>query len=421
MKIRHERGATGPAIRHPEGMKTRVSRRQVLHAGMALAVPALVGCNGVVEGTAVDEITEPGRASPPVPPTASGPAAEPPSPPPPTPSSTDGVVVQISHAGAVVGEVVQAGPVRAMMARGMCELTGTCTEEDAWSTLFAPCDVVGIKVSPVGYPKVFSQVATVNEIIRGLNLAGVPNTSIIVFDRYKDYLDAIGYPPLLPAGIRFMSAVDTYVEDQTDVAGYDAAEYVDIARVYPGDDASNPHKRRSFLSQIVSKRVTKVINVPALKDHVSAGVTCALKNMTYGCVNNVSRTHVAPDNWTKDFIPVIAAMKTLREKVVLHIADALVACYDGGPGPPDAAFKTFSCASLLFATDPVSLDRIGWKILDEQRATMALPPLAQCGLTLTNAGMEAFNERQPQHVLAAGAAGLGVADLAAIEHRVIAL
>ncbi|CAN5924267.1 hypothetical protein BH11MYX4_BH11MYX4_50500 [soil metagenome] len=403
-------------------MSKRVSRRQVLRAGAALALPAAVGCGGASEDDPTTAVADLSGTSIPASPTPYVPGPE--RPPPPRsarPHSTEGVVVQLSHPGAVVGEQVQDGPVRAMMARGMRELTGKATERQAWASFFSPHDVVGIKVSPVGYPKVFSQVATVKEIVRGLNLAGVPNTRIIVFDRYKDYLDAIGYPALLPAGIRFMSAVDTYVEDQTDVAGYDANDYADIARVYPGDDANDPHKRRSFVSQIVSKRVTKVINVPALKDHISAGITCALKNMTYGCVNNVSRTHVAPDNWTKDFIPVIAGMKTLRTKVVLHIADALVACYQGGPGPPDATFFTFPCASLFFATDPVSLDRVGWKILDDQRVKMGLAPLAQCGTKLTNGGMEAFDERQPQHVLAAGAAGLGVADLERIHHRVIAL
>jgi hypothetical protein len=402
-------------------MSERVSRRQALLAGAVLAVPAVTGCGA--------QVSEGGPTPEPGPEPQPGPQPDPavPSPvgehrPPvdalePRPRSTAGVVVQISHPGAVVGEKIQAGPVRQMMTRGMCELTGLSDEAAAWRSFFSPDDVVGIKVSPVGYPKVFSQLETVAEIVRGLMLAGVASDKIIIFDRYKDYLEAIGYPASLPAGVRFASAAATYFEDQTDPTGYDASDYVDIARVYPGDDLGDPQKRRSYLSPIVSKQVTKVVNVPALKDHVSAGVTLALKNMTYGCVNNVSRTHVAPDNWTKDFIPAVASMSTLRKKVVLHIADALVACYDGGPGPPDPTFKTFTCASLLFATDPVALDRIGWAILDEQRGKMGLPPLAQCGLTLTNGGLEAFNERQPQHVLAAGAAGLGVSDLASITRR----
>ena len=322
----------------------------------------------------------------------------------------------------MVNDVVQDGPVREMMTRGMLELTRRATEQEAWRALFAPGDVVGIKVSPVGYPKVFSQIATVAEIVRGLNLAGIPNDAIVVFDRYRDYLDACGYAARLPAGVRFAAASPAYAEDQTPTAGYDTSEFVDLPRVAPGDDPADPSKRRSYLADVVSKEVTKIVNVPALKDHASAGITFALKNMTYGCVNNVARTHPAPDNWTKDFVPAVASIAKLRKKVVLHVGDALVACYDGGPATDNPRFRAFVRASLFFATDPVALDRVGWEILDARRIEAGLPVLASTGIGLTNpGGAEGYTERHPQHVLTAGAAGLGVSDLALVQHKKVVL
>ncbi|HQY63129.1 MAG: DUF362 domain-containing protein [Myxococcales bacterium] len=420
-----------------------LSRRDVLIGGLALAVPLAAACSSpdpVAGADAAPGPTPPTTGTTPLPPPdaatadATPPDATPADATPPDAgdaSSPDagtpvvggpGVVVEITHCGAVAGAVVQAGPVRAIMARGMTELTGRATEDAAWKALFAPGDVVGIKVSPVGYPKVFSQVATVAEIVRGLGLAGVTPDKIVVFDRYRDYLDACGYAAALPAGVRFAAASPAYALDQTGTAGYDTGVFVDLPRVSPGDDAANPVKRRSHLCDVVSREVTKIINVPALKDHASAGITCALKNMTYGCVNNVSRTHSAPDNWTKDFVPAVASIPALRSKVVLHIADALIACFEGGPAPDGATFRTFVHASLFFATDPVALDRVGWKLLDEQRAKVGLPALANTGIALTNpGGAEAYNERQPQHVLTAGAAGLGISDLARITHRKVLL
>lgn len=411
-----------------------MSRRDVLLGGLALAVPLAAGCSSPDPSGAADAAPTPPATgtTPPAPPPdassppdASAPDAADASPPPDAAAPVvggPGVVVEVTHCGAVVGEVVMAGPVRDIVARGMTELTGRATEEAAWKALFSPGDVVGIKVSPVGYPKVFSQVATVAEIVRGLGLAGVTPDKIVVFDRYRDYLDACGYAAALPAGVRFAAASPAYANDQTVTTGYDTSVFVDLPRVYPGDDPANPVKRRSHLCDIVSREVTKVINVPALKDHGSAGITCALKNMTYGCVNNVARTHSAPDNWTKDFVPAVAAIPALRSKVVLHIADALIACFDGGPAPDGVTFRTFVGASLFFATDPVALDRVGWKLLDEQRAKAGLPALASTGIALTNpGGAEAYNERQPQHVLMAGAAGLGVSDLALISHRKVLL
>jgi hypothetical protein len=413
-------------------MKKLVSRRELLLASAAVAVPAATGC-----GTAVNR-GETSDAGPPLdagtPPDASpddagapadsGPVVDA-SPPPDAVDAPGlpavggpGVVIEVSHAGAVVGDVVQEEPVRAIMDRGMRELTGRATEQEAWSALFGPQDVVGIKINPGAYPLAFSQFATVRAIIRGLNAAGVSNEAIVVFDRYGSYLDSVPYATELPAGVRLTSAQAVYADPQTDTEGYDVNEYIELPRVFPGVDPNDPLSRRSHLCKIVSQDVTKVVNVPSLKDHPSAGLTMALKNITYGFVNNVSRTHYAPENWTKDFLPVVASMEKIRKKVVLHIADALIACYNGGPGPIDANFKSFTYSTLLFATDPVALDRIGLKILDEQRAKTGRPPVEECGKALTNyGGLEAFDERQPQYIAAAAALGLGVGDLPSIEHR----
>ena len=400
--------------------KHRLGRRQLLLASGAIAV---TGCGAIA--TREDPPVTPPLTAPtpnptvpvaPVPPNPVGP------PPPTPPLDLRGVVVEVSHPGAMAGGTAKDGPVQSILVRAMMELTGKKNEADAWKVFFTPSDVVGLKISPMGFPEVYSHAATLKAIIHGLNLAGIPNTSIVVFDRYKSMMDPLGYPALLPAGIEFAGAVPTYVDDQTDPNGYDPNVYVDLPKVFNGNDPNNPAKRRSHLANIVSNRLTKIINVPALKDHLSAGITNALKNMTYGMVNNVDRTHQAPENWTKDFVPAVATIKKLRDKVVLHVSDALRICYEGGPGPPgDGTFKTADLGALLVATDPVALDRVGWAILDAHRAGASMPPLASTGLKLTNPGGEAFDERQPQHVLTAGAAGLGESDLAKIKRLTFTL
>src|SRR5262249_14056383 len=105
-----------------------------------------------------------------------------------------------------------------------------------------------------------------------------------------------------------------------------------------------------------------------------------------------------------------------------------------------------------FATAPVALDHVGWDILDTKRAEEGWQPVAQMGvlqqppgvalsarlaalaahdpaqaLTLSAAGRhwpgnqdtEAFDRRQPEHVILAGTIGLGVFDARGIEHRVV--
>jgi hypothetical protein len=328
----------------------------------------------------------------------------------------------VQHPGSVTAGKVQAGPVREMMARGMRELTGAADESAAWRRFFAPGDRVGIKVCPVGRPLSISQPETVLEVIRGLSLAGVPNERIVVFNRYEDEFLECGIHTVLPKGVRWAAASKKYTEVQTDIDGYDPDVYVEMNRVMTGADPADPKNRRSHLCTVVSRDVDKVVNVCCLKDHASAGITMALKNMSHGFVNNVCRSHAdGSRNWCDTFIPDVLGLPAIRQKVVLHFGDGLIGTYDGGPGTWNKHFRTWEYRAIFFGTDPVAMDRVGWKILDARRAEAGLPPLAETGARGKTHGLEAFDYRQPQHVLLAGMAGLGEADLEKIEHRRIAL
>jgi uncharacterized protein (DUF362 family) len=380
----------------------KLSRRQLLLASSALGAPLACG------GTPSRETVGRESAAPQLGEAGALPDADAAAPADATDAGgrfvATGLVVEVANAASVVGDKIDAGAVRKIMTRGMQELTGEAREEDAWKTVFSPSDVVAIKVNPFGYPKFYSRPETVSEIIRGLNMAGVSNGNIIIYDRYTDYLAQVGYESQLPPGVRFASAVLTTAA-QTDIQGTYTNEYVEFAKVDTGLDPTVAGNRRSYLCDVVSNQATKVINVPVLKSHWTAGVTAALKNITYGLVNNTARTH-ADTNWTIDFLPAVASMKKLRQKLVLNIVDLLVGCYDGGPDPSNS---TFNYASLLFSTDAVAVDRICWKIIDDKRASVGLGPVA----SMANA--------EPQYILRCGDAGLGVSDLASIDHRMFTL
>ena len=49
-----------------------------------------------------------------------------------------------------------------------------------------------------------------------------------------------------------------------------------------GDDPKDDSKYRSHLGKLVTKTLNKIVAIPVLKDHGSAGVTGALKNMSHG-------------------------------------------------------------------------------------------------------------------------------------------
>jgi hypothetical protein len=324
------------------------------------------------------------------------------------PGAFRGRVVEIAHPGSVVDGKVNREAVREMVRRGMLDLTGEKDLASAWRRFFAKGDVVGIKVNPVGSPHSISNHATVLEIIDGLRSAGVPAKDVLVFDRYRDQFIRAGYRDMLPEGVRWDAAVRRFDGVQLGIDGYDPDVFLELPLVGIGiHDANDPRARRSHVALIVTKKVNKIINVAVLKDHGTGGVTLALKNMSHGLVNNVSRSHAAAEvNACGQFIPAVVALPAIREKVVLHVLDGLKAVYEGGPSANPR--HVWEQKTLSFATDPVAMDRIGWAIIDAKRKEKGLPPVG-------DTKWQGVSYRQPEHIIFAGALGLGESDLGRIE------
>lgn len=363
------------------------------------------------------------------------------------PGPFPGRVIEIHHPGSMLdGNPVRAA-VSAIVAKGMAELTGAPDATAAWKRFFSAGDVVGIKLNPVGNSKrkdrrpVISSNEAVLEVVEGLKSAGVKPTDIVLFERYRDQFMDCGWHKLAQAAdVHWDCAAVDYDNSQLDlegystgdsgkekehgkartdgspaVSGYDPAIYKELDFVHPGNNPADPRSRRSHLCNIVSRRVNKVINMCLLKDHASAGVTGALKNISHGFVNNVSRSHGSPGlNQCHTFIPAIVGLNRIRRRVVLNIMEGLVGMYQGGPGSWNAAWAVWEYKSMFFSTDPVAMDRIAWTILDARRGEAGMPPLAKTGLMGTGVrgvgGVEAetFDYRQVQHIELAGLMGLGV-------------
>jgi uncharacterized protein (DUF362 family) len=329
------------------------------------------------------------------------------------PGPYPGRVVSVRHRGSIASGVFQAEPVRAMMHQGMAGLTGAEDWAEAWQVFFEPGDVVGIKVNPVGSPHVISCAEVIHQIVDGLRAAGVKSRDIVVYDRYrKQFLDA-GFDRMLPEGVRQSAAVEDFDRVQLDINGYDPQHYLEMALVTPGQDPASPQARRSYVAKFLTKEVNKLINLPVVKDHQSAGVTLALKNLSHGLVNNVYRSHSTNSlNACGAFIPAVVNLPVIRQKTVLHIMDGLKALYHGGPGADNARF-VWEHKTLYFATDPVALDRIGWKVIDEKRLQVGMSVIAESKPDQYST----FVRRQPEHIEIAGALGLGEWDEKRIEWK----
>jgi hypothetical protein len=336
------------------------------------------------------------------------------------PGPYPGRVVEARNPAMMKGGVKNREAIKKSLGVALTTLTGADDPVEAWRSFFEPGDVVGIKVVPNGYPLAYSSPELVLEVIDGLKAAGVKLKDMIVFDRYKEELLPSKLHEALPAGMIWGGV--TPEADGTQlrqswpgndpVTGYDRDEFVEMNLVHHGADLKDDRNFRSHLALVVTRRVNKLVLLPVLKDHGSAGVTGALKNMSHGLTNNVARSHSTPDtNVCNQFIPQVASHPIIRKKCVLQIMDAIRGIFQGGPfGPEQNAQWAWEYNALMVATDPVAMDHIEWDIIDAKRKTMGLAPVGAVGKLGADADREGFDIRQPQHIALAANLGLGIFD-----------
>jgi len=310
--------------------------------------------------------------------------------------------------------------VREMMARGMRELTGARTTRQAWQRFFEPSDMVGLKVNCGGYPHCVSAYEIVAEIVRQLTGLGIPATQIYVYERFQNQLDEVNYAPHLPQSIQLVAA--ERANQNVDNAGYDPAVYLE-ADLFGEDDT------RSNMMRLVSQRLTKIINIPNMKDHGATGVTGCLKNIAYGSFSNVARTHQGGKSHTYSIVGTLAAIEPLRSRTVLQIMDGLRGVWHGGPFARTRAY-VFYPRQIIFGTDPVAIDRLLLDIIEQERrahGAISIWDRSPASLKVDDGRARDADPnvniiiREPGHVEFASKLGLGTYDLARINLQNVSL
>jgi uncharacterized protein (DUF362 family) len=303
--------------------------------------------------------------------------------------------------------------VRQMIASGMKTLTGDSRPEDAWARFISPRDVVGIKVNCSGAPRIRSSPEIVAVIAESLIAVGVPAKQIYVYERFDNQLKTVDYAKYLPEGVNIYAAETT----RGAILGYDPKTYVETSFYGEQDTRSN-------VIRLVSETLTKIVNVPNLKEHQASGVTGCLKNISYGNFSNVARSHNTPKTYTRSFIGTLAAVEPVRSRVVLNIMDGLRGVWHAGPFSEMPRFR-FYPKQIMFGTDPVAMDHKLIEAIEEKRK-------AEGAVSIFDRSMSHVGERnsnpninhyirEPGHVEYASKLGLGVFDNASIKLKAIEL
>ncbi len=276
------------------------------------------------------------------------------------------------------GVAIHQDVVNRMLKTGITKLLGASDAKSAWSTLFTPDDIVGLKVNGLAGRGLSTHPQVTYGIVEGLKLAGIPEKSIVIWDKANRDLKRAGFKINTSK-----HGVKCFGTDALRGGGYESTP--DIAG-----------QVGSLFSTILSQHCTTIINVPILKDHDLSGVSISLKNF-YGAIHNPNKYH--QDNCN----PYIADLNThpyIKEKVKLTICDALIPQYHGGP-----SFKpqwTWKFGGILMSLDAVALDAVGTDIIEKKRKEHGLKSLNDAG-------------RHPEYIHTAAGYGLGIDELAKIE------
>lgn len=285
--------------------------------------------------------------------------------------------------------------VRQMIDRAVRELTGKDSLADAWREFVSPDDIVGIKVNLRGGKYLAVQPCVVDAIVAGLTAAGVKPNNIIVWDMWTREFPLAGYT-LNDSG----EGVRYYATDRGSAARGSEAGIHGVTESLKPFHAGEPVQvadKAVYFSKILAEEVTALINVPMIKDHSITGITCAMKNHC-GSIMNPRDLH---GDCCDPYLAELNAAAPIKGKTRLVIVDGLRSLYNGGPH--DKPKWRWRQNSIIAGTDPVAVDALALRIINEKRQEEDMAPVT----------------RRAKHIATAARIGLGTNDLSQVDLREI--
>ena len=295
----------------------------------------------------------------------------------PTPS----IVYAVHNPAAIKDYKTNPRVVHEMVNRLVLAATRQSDVSKAWASLVSPTDRIGIKICAAGGDLFTTHHDIVNAVVDGLVAAGHPRSSIIVWDRSLGGIKGAGYRPGIdgyqlqaiaphdgydPKAVLSAPLLGKLVWGDFDYAG-------DITKVPILSDTENTSNLSHF-SKILSTGVTKVINLPVMSISETNGIAGCIYNMTIPNIDNWRR-FAQGSRFGAESLAEIYSNPLIAKKVVLNLMDGLIAQYAGGPQPqPNYAVHN---ATLYASKDPVALDAIALKRLEEWRTRASLPAIGQ--------------------------------------------
>jgi hypothetical protein len=322
---------------------------------------------------------------------------------PPSPAPTPSTVFVAHNRDAITEFEVNNQVVRAMVNQLVLAATGQPDIAKAWLSLVSPNDKVGIKISAAGGELFTTHREVVNAIADGLVAAGLSRSNIIVWDRSLGGIKEAGYRP----------GSDGYqLKAIAPRDGYDPKAIFSapvLGKLVWGDLEYNPEPGKSVplsdtqntsnishFSRITSSEVTKIINAPVMSNTEMNGIAGCLYNVTIPNVDNWRR-FAQGSGFGAGSIAEIYSHPLIGKKVVLNLMDGLLAQYAGGPA--SQPFFSEHHATLYASKDPVALDSVALRKLEEWRKRGSLPPIGRMAAYVQIASQMGLGNSAPEKIV----------------------
>jgi len=301
----------------------------------------------------------------------------------------------------------------------LLNLTSESSVPEAWATLVDPGDKVAIKISTQGGAVAGTHPALVNEIVQGLQKAGISQNDIVVWDKDPFHMISAGYVPMAPdqqwkcdsvidgsgwdkEKFYFHEVVGQLIwSDQDFVGAREITSKVEMMNDFTTEaekklaqtreqDVKTQISNRSYFANIVTK-ADKIINLAPMSDHRKIGIYGAFSSLALDSIDN-HRRFLKPDRTSAQALAEIYNDGQFKEKAVLHVVSGIIAQYAGGPefNPNFAA----SPGLLMISQDPVALDAISRERLEDWRRINKVSPIGENALHLKAAEAWGFGTAQ---------------------------
>ena len=239
--------------------------------------------------------------------------------------------------------------------RAIRAATGESDARDAWRSVFGARDTIGIKVNCLAGARLSTPPSGALALADRLVRAGFAPEKIVIFERTRRELLRAGYTPNMGGG-----EVQCIATDELPGRGYEP-------------EPTLAGQVGSCLSQVLTRRCTALVSFGVVKDHDLSGVSVSMKNL-FGVIHNPNKYH---DNQCDPYIADVLSLPPVRSKLKLAVADATLAQCHGGPAYKPAF--AWNADRVLLSADPVALDAVAARMIEDERRARGLPTLEEAG------------------------------------------